>query len=522
MLQTALATALFLTVFSFLPLSLPLSLSTIVPSLSRARALARCFFPPPGSLAPLPLGWKRGVYWFFSYLQIGREQQRSAIGRGRPAALPGFPSQPQTSTKMNYDNITGAWPEPPVKACCCRCWVCCRGCRCCWGYGADWLRALSLAAQMDRRHWWLVSKLQDSFGDALRSSRLEAFLCQPSTLPLLQAFTESASTGGPRALFVWNTPRRHHSNGPSQTPFPRRSRSRGKQPDGDNDSTLGRERHGRDSHAEDEEGVEEEDAEEDGTEDDRELEQIFLCGVTPPTSFAHKCVYFLWMGPATLGAAEAARSSASLAPDVSSKPMLPAPAAGLAPEIWNLDAEAPPISPTRPAQMEDTSPERFSASVVWGEVEPELGAELRVAFLSMLMPRLATEDWGACSEESLLNLKTVRFACPSRSAAVALVPPPPPFPGLPSVGDFRVIRLRVLAVWYACHGWPGHGSPPRLRTVRDPRRLRRAFCTQCSPAGLARASVCRVQTQRQGNPPARQCLGRSPCGGVGHPHRGHP
>ncbi|EGD79261.1 hypothetical protein PTSG_09985 [Salpingoeca rosetta] len=60
-----------------------------------------------------------------------------------------------------------------------------------------------ITAQMDRRHWWLVSKMQESFGDYLRSAVLEQFLSHPDTLPALLRFTAPPSQNPPPALFVW-------------------------------------------------------------------------------------------------------------------------------------------------------------------------------------------------------------------------------------------------------------------------------------------------------------------------------
>jgi len=58
------------------------------------------------------------------------------------------------------------------------------------------------AAQLESRHWWLVSKLQESFGDQLRSTQLESFLCQPETVPALIAFAGANPPPGHRCLFV--------------------------------------------------------------------------------------------------------------------------------------------------------------------------------------------------------------------------------------------------------------------------------------------------------------------------------
>lgn len=60
---------------------------------------------------------------------------------------------------------------------------------------------------MDRRHWWLVNKLQESFGDDLRSAALEKFLSHRDTLPALLKFTAPSSQNPPNALFVWKSVR---------------------------------------------------------------------------------------------------------------------------------------------------------------------------------------------------------------------------------------------------------------------------------------------------------------------------
>lgn len=60
----------------------------------------------------------------------------------------------------------------------------------------------NITAQLEPRHWWLVSKLQESFGDQLRSTNLERFLCQPETVPALTAFAHSRARPERRSLFV--------------------------------------------------------------------------------------------------------------------------------------------------------------------------------------------------------------------------------------------------------------------------------------------------------------------------------
>lgn len=56
----------------------------------------------------------------------------------------------------------------------------------------------TITARMDDRHWWLVSKLQETFEGHLTSTHLEDFLCHPDTEPALTGFLTGTS---PKSLF---------------------------------------------------------------------------------------------------------------------------------------------------------------------------------------------------------------------------------------------------------------------------------------------------------------------------------
>ena len=220
------------------------------------------------------------------------------------------------------------------------------------------------AALMDRRHWYLVSKLQDSLG--LKSAQLEAFLCQDGTFADLQSFADAQTL----TLFVWQLPGvvRRDTLMPS---------------DLDSWSPAGS----------------------DGA---SAPISTFACSASPPSKFANKCIYFIWLDqPGFVSAVPSMASVASqlVTPAISSTTAL---ATSLAhAEVFHVDSSHGDLdsSMTEPQFKPDQD---FGDAILTGELEPQVGPDMQASFLTTLLPHLAHADWGKASEEDVVAFHAVR------------------------------------------------------------------------------------------------------------------
>ncbi|EDQ92908.1 uncharacterized protein MONBRDRAFT_22149 [Monosiga brevicollis MX1] len=302
-----------------------------------------------------------------------------------------------------------------------------------------------VTAQMDGRHWWLVSKLQESFGDALKSAQLETFLCQQDTLECFLTFTEEnneeradlpSGATKHRTLFVWQ------EQGPARRSTFRNSDDYSSWKNGfDSDPETGAIHQGSDgdsdfAHSDDE-----------GSSDDvipttsvslaTGVSQ-FECSNTVPVHFQDKCVYFVRrmrgsrVGASAMDIAGAATSTGvsfqdrpprtrgnvtisapedehqptpADAPDVSTPVSALGPQSpGAGVETGGEAAPATPAAETSGGSLRSSASvdvTAFTDSVCWGEIEPELGPEIQASFLTSVLPAIAAADWNSCNDDQV-------------------------------------------------------------------------------------------------------------------------
>lgn len=215
---------------------------------------------------------------------------------------------------------------------------------------------------MDRRHWHIVSKLQDSLG--LKSAQLEAFLCQDGTFANFQSFVNAETT----ALFVWQVAgiERRDTLMPSELEaWTSVTSADGSSPSSASLST-------------------------------------FACDSTPPGKFANKCVYFIWTEPAaeasTVAPATSSATEVSAASTVSSTVTL---AQDLRHEaVYHVVSSADAAASTADLPFEATR--SFGECIITGELEPDLGADLQASLLTTLLPHLSLANWGQASSDDVV------------------------------------------------------------------------------------------------------------------------
>lgn len=223
---------------------------------------------------------------------------------------------------------------------------------------------------MDRRHWYLVSKLQDSLG--LKSAQLEAFLCQEGTFANFQSFVN----GETMTLFVWQLAgiERRDTLMPSDFATWDTTASA-------NDGTV-----------------------------PSTSPSTFACDASPPGKFANKCVYLLWTDPRsesqTIAPAASTSSFTSVAPSVSSTFQLAQDLGN--DEVFHIDSSMG-VPPTANADIPTKSTRAFSDCILTGELEPDLGADLQANFLTTLLPHLSHANWGKASDEDVVAFHGVSW-----------------------------------------------------------------------------------------------------------------
>jgi hypothetical protein len=215
---------------------------------------------------------------------------------------------------------------------------------------------------MDRRHWYIVSKLQDSL--ELKSAQLEAFLCQDGTFANLQSFAD----GHTRTLFVWQLPGviRRDTLMPSDLESWSTT---------SNDGALA-------------------------------PTSTFACSALPPSKFDNKCVYFIWLDrPGLIPDIPSMASMASQVAAVSSTVALAA--ALIDAEVFHVDSSHGGLDDSS-VEPEAKREQDFGEVILTGELEPQVGPDIQASFLTTLLPHLAHADWGMASEEDVIGFQAVR------------------------------------------------------------------------------------------------------------------
>ena len=285
---------------------------------------------------------------------------------------------------------------------------------------------------MDRRHWWLVSKLQESFGDSLRSAQLETFLCQEGTLPTLLAFTGEKS---PPAIYVWR--QSSHSDDATRKGHPPQLRSgfgstsgpsgpgAAPAPPGSSGSnsplsaSLSRSRrqafgaasaHGHGAQAAPATSAVADDAAPGAAADDAggtaaaSADGVrFAMDTSPPAEFLDKCVYFLRLRH------RRQQHDAAIEPLRDPSPGASASLASISEHGAAANGDAAAAGRHSDGVMspfdQDADPETFASHVLWGEIEGNLTCDMHAVFNSVLLPRIARQDWGAAHAEEVHNLR---------------------------------------------------------------------------------------------------------------------
>jgi hypothetical protein len=267
-----------------------------------------------------------------------------------------------------------------------------------------------------------VSKLQESFGDSLRSAQLETFLCQEGTLPTLLAFTGEKS---PPAIYVWR-------QGGSTEDGARRGNSTVARPpfgaaggsSSNLSATLGRGRSGRHAFGGSlgnqggqppaTSAITDEDASAASAvaaANDAAVDAViradgvrFVMDTSPPAEFLDKCVYFLrlrrrrWHRPLGGDGGDELLDDGEQTGTLAVIPEQGYPAGS------SEDADARSDGSASPSDQ-DADPETFASHVLWGEIEANLTCDMHAVFNSVLLPRIARQDWGEANVDEVHNLR---------------------------------------------------------------------------------------------------------------------
>eukprot|EP00049_Salpingoeca_infusionum_P010521 m.181684 g.181684 ORF g.181684 m.181684 type:complete len:5518 (-) comp14663_c1_seq3:1709-18262(-) len=233
-----------------------------------------------------------------------------------------------------------------------------------------------VTARMDSRHWWLVSKLQESFGKTLRSAQLERFLCQVETLPALLSFTAKAELYPPHTLFVWQL---------NESPAGAMATSVSSVPS--MAANLG-------------------------------MPQDFAISHDPPSAFVGKCVYFVKATRKDPPVDATATTSPSPVPTAPCSPRgSPRGSPRRMSRTSRSQINIPEMQPITEAGDSSHDPEEdssgdvyaslesFRQNVMWGEVDAHVDRDMLGIYQGVLVPFLSQNAWGDCTAEQQSQLK---------------------------------------------------------------------------------------------------------------------